>query len=167
MGAVSRSVRSISSEAGPGFFLINMVILGIFWGYFGDILGIFWGYFWGKIHFFRQIQMICPIVQAADRGKFGHLQRSRHGDFCSPHWYFLLSRKTIRSGSFLDTPKISYIFNTCGSFFWGEHAETPHLYSFPGGKPTEIQWSGCLSELIRKHDQKVCPLDGCFHLSLD
>jgi hypothetical protein len=38
MGAVSRSVRSISSEAGPGIFFYQH-------GHFGDILGIFWGYF--------------------------------------------------------------------------------------------------------------------------
>jgi hypothetical protein len=128
MGAVSRSVRSISSEAGPGIFFLST---WSFWGYFGDILGIFWGY----IHFFRQIQMICPIVQAR-WGKFGHLKQQTWG-FLQPTLGILLSRKTIRSGSFLDTP---YIFNVCGSFFWGEHAVSASVFDeFPGGKPTEIQ----------------------------
>ena len=123
MGAVSRSVRSISSEAGPGIFFKST---WSFWGYFGDILGIY-----------PLFQTDPDDLSNCPRwGKFGHLKQQTWG-FLQPTLGILLSRKTIRSGSFLDTP---YIFNVCGSFFWGEHAVSASVFDeFPGGKPTEIQ----------------------------
>ena len=65
---------------GQGFFFINMVILGIFWGYFGDI-----STFSDRSRWFVQLSK-------QDGGNLGILS-SRHGDSCSPHWEYCFPEK--------------------------------------------------------------------------